>query len=518
MPSSWARRRTGLNRALALSAAFVVPAAPLLAQDSGNAPPPQPTLPNTSAGPRIYTPADFARFAPRNAADMLRQVPGFILQRPDDRRGLGDGGGNVLINGRRVSGKSNDALTELGRIPARNVTRIEIVEGATLNVPGLTGQVANVIATLGGTSGQFAWRPELRARAADPLLLRGEASLSGSSGPFGYTIGIRNEAFRGGGSGPSLIFGPDGTLIDTRQEVITVRGDRPKLSGSFKYEGPGGSVANLNLSYGRFWFGSREVSERSGLGQVDRIRSVRSEEKDYSYEIGGDYEFPLGPGQLKLIGLYQFEHSPTNTRAITTFADEAPGSGSRFTRVGEQSESIARAEYRGKSGPADWQISAEAAFNSLDNVSGLFTLLPGGEFQEVLLPGGSALVNRIGRRCAPATAGRSPPASRCKLQLARNIPNSAKAGSRKPPGHFTGPRVFSRQPGRPRLPSTLPQSSSGRSGSSTSSTFSPRKTCPTKTAMPAIRIWCRRKAGNWIYRRTETWVASARPRYASTAG
>lgn len=392
MPSSWARRRTGLNRALAVSAAFVVPAAPLLAQDSGNAPPPQPTLPNTSAGPRIYTPADFARFAPRNAADMLRQVPGFILQRPDDRRGLGEGGGNVLINGRRISGKSNDALTELGRIPARNVTRIEIVEGATLNVPGLTGQVANVIATLGGTSGQFAWRPELRARPADPLLLRGEASLSGSSGPFGYTIGIRNEAFRGGGSGPSLIFGPDGTLIDTRQELITVRGDRPKLSGSFKYEGPGGSVANLNLSYGRFWFGSREVSERSGLGQVDRIRSLRSEEKDYSYEIGGDYEFPLGPGQLKLIGLHQFEHSPTNTRAITTFADEAPGSGSRFTRVGDESESIARAEYRWKSGPADWQISAEAAFNSLDNVSGLFTLLPGGEFQEVLLPGGSALV------------------------------------------------------------------------------------------------------------------------------
>ncbi len=392
MPSSWARRRTGLSRALAVSSAVVTPALPLLAQNSGDAQPPQPTLPDTSAAPKTYTPADFARFAPKNAADMLRQVPGFVVQRPDDRRGLGEGGGNVLINGRRISGKSNDALTELGRIPARNVTRIEIVEGATLNVPGLTGQVANVIASLAGTSGQFAWRPEFRARSADPLLLRGEASLSGSSGPFGYTVGIRNEAFRGGGSGPSLIFGADGTLVDTRQEVIEVRGDRPKLSGSFKYEGSGGSVGNLNLSYGRFWFASREVSERSGVGQVDRIRSVRSKENDYSYEIGGDYEFPLGPGQLKLIGLHQVEHSPTNTRAITTFADEAPALGSRFTRVGDESESIARAEYRWKSGPADWQISAEAAFNSLDNVSALFTLLPGGDFQELPLPGGSALV------------------------------------------------------------------------------------------------------------------------------
>ncbi len=405
MPSSWARRRTGLSRALAVSIAIVVPAMPLLAQGSGDAPPPEPSTPNNTAEPKTYTPADFARFAPRNAADMLRQVPGFILQRPDDRRGLGEGGGNVLINGRRISGKSNDALTELGRIPARNVTRIEIVEGATLNVPGLTGQVANVIATLGGTAGQFAWRPEFRAGPADPLLLRGEASLTGSSGRLGYTIGLRNEAFRGGGSGPSLIFGPDGMLIDTRQELITVRGDRPKLSGSFKYEGADGSVANLNLSYGRFWFGSREISDRSGAGQVDRIRTVRTQEKDYSYEIGGDYEFTLGAGQLKLIGLHQFEHSPTTTRAITTFADEAPALGSRFRRIGDESESIARAEYRWKSGPADWQLSAEAAFNSLDNVSGLSSLVPGGEFREVQLPGGSALVKED-RAEVRATFGR----------------------------------------------------------------------------------------------------------------
>ncbi|MDP8914001.1 MAG: TonB-dependent receptor plug domain-containing protein [Pseudomonadota bacterium] len=386
------RSRTGLRTGVFAFAAVALPGVPVLAQETGDATPPVPRVAATVEGAKTYTPADFARFAPRNAADMLRQVPGFIIQRPDERRGLGEAGGNVLINGRRISGKSNDALTELGRIPARSVQRIEIVDGATLNVPGLSGQVANVIATLGGSSGQFVWRPEIRARNADPLLLRGEASLSGTMGPIGYTIGLRNEAFRGGGAGPGLILGPDGTLLETRDELIRVRGDRAKLSSSFKYEAPGGSIGNLNLSYGRFWFQNREVSERSARPQVDRVRRVRTTEQDYSYEIGGDYELALGGGRLKLIGLHQFEHSPVVSAAITSFADSAPNAGSRFTRTGDESETIARAEYRWRSGGSDWQVSAEGAFNSLDNLSGLFTLLSDGTFREVPLPGGSARV------------------------------------------------------------------------------------------------------------------------------
>ena len=291
------RRAIALRGALMAAAVVALPAAPAVAQETGDAPPPQPTLPATVEGSKTYTPADFARFAPRNALDMLRQVPGFIIQRGEDRRGLGEAVGNILINGRRISGKSNDAMTELGRIPVRNVVRIEIVDGATLDVPGLTGQVANIVARLGGTSGQFAWRPELRVRYGRAALYRGEASVSGSTGPVGYTLGLRNDAFRGAAAGPAILTAPDGALIDRRQERIEVSGDRPRLSGSFKYDGPGSSIGNLNLSYGRFWFDNEEVSERTGPGQIDRVRRVNTSEEDYSYEIGGDYELALGPGR-----------------------------------------------------------------------------------------------------------------------------------------------------------------------------------------------------------------------------
>jgi len=52
---------------------------------------------------RIYSPADFARFAPKTAYDMLVQVPGFSIRGADRERGLGQASENVLINGQRLA-------------------------------------------------------------------------------------------------------------------------------------------------------------------------------------------------------------------------------------------------------------------------------------------------------------------------------------------------------------------------------------------------------------------------------
>jgi hypothetical protein len=367
-------------------------ATPALAQETGDAPPPVPTLPANVEGPKTYTPADFARFAPRTALDMLRQVPGFIVQGASSERGLGQASGNVLINGQRISGKSNDAVTELGRIPASSVVRIEILDGATLNIAGLSGQVANIVAKSGGMKGQFEWRPEFRARNTEPMITRGSVSGSGETGPIAYTIGLRNDAGGGGTNGPTLIYNANGSVIEVREDVSKSVVQQPKISGSFKYDGPGSSVGNLNLSYQLFHLRFRETSDRSGPGAPDRLRRLFQTEREYNYEIGGDYEFALGVGRLKLIGLYSFEHSPVTTTAVEDFLNGFDTIGSRFTQVGDERETIGRAEYRWRSGVSDWQISAEGAFNSLDNVGGSFILQPDGKFKEVPLPGATAKV------------------------------------------------------------------------------------------------------------------------------
>ena len=116
------------------------------------------TLAQTLATPgeetRTYTIDDFQQFAPRTALDMVQQIPGFSVSNNNDgQRGFGQAQENVLINGQRISSKSTSPREALARIPASNVEKIEIVEGADLDIPGLSGQVANITAKANGITG-----------------------------------------------------------------------------------------------------------------------------------------------------------------------------------------------------------------------------------------------------------------------------------------------------------------------------------------------------------------------------
>lgn len=371
------------TRRLALSVALLQLPPFALAQESTPAP--------AVVRGRTYTPEDFTRFAPRTALDMLKQVPGFVIREEVIERGLGQATGNVLLNGQRLSGKSNDVLTQLNRIPASNVTRIEIRDGATLDIPGLSGQVANVVAKAGGVSGQWKWQPDFRKYYTDPQLTRGEVSISGSHGLFDYTLGLDNSANHSGAGGDTFVYNPDGTLREHRNEEWTGELDEPKLSGHLGYTGAEGQIGNLDVSGQKVFYHYIEDGIRTGPALPDRARSVRSTQGGYNYEVGGDYAFAFGPGSLKLIGLDRFTNTPTSDTVITRPADGTPAAGERFTRDGDETERIARAEYRWKA-RGDWQLSTEYAFNALDSTSALYELAPGGAFVPVPLPGGTATV------------------------------------------------------------------------------------------------------------------------------
>ena len=352
-----------------------------------------PALPAAAEGARSYAPADFARFSPKTALDMLRQVPGFTIQEGDDeRRGLGQAATNVLINGSRFSGKSNDVVTEVGRIAAANVVRIDIVDGATLDVPGLSGQVANIVTAASGVSGSFAWRPQYRPKFDKLRLTNGEASVSGAALGFDYTLSMANESYIGAEEGPELVFTPDGTVTDRRAETLTYEGEVPRLGASLRREA-GGTLLNLNAAVALDYQDLREVSLRSFPGLVDRDRRLEERRRKWEYELGGDYEFGLGGGRLKLIGLRRFEHTPFRQRLTIDFADERASAGDLFTQTADEAETIARAEYRWQAGAADWQVSAEGALNILDIANSLARLDAAGQWVPVPLPGSAARVD-----------------------------------------------------------------------------------------------------------------------------
>ena len=371
---------------------------PAQAQDSpetGDAPAPdaQPTASAARSG-QTYTRADFARYAPRNAYDMLSQVPGFTIRDSEQLRGLGQATGNVLFNGQRSSNKSDSLFTLLSRIPADNVERIEILDGATLDIPGLSGQVANIVFRANQLSGQFSWRPEFRAHFTDPLFSRGDVSISGRQGALEYEFGLNNnDAGRSGAGGDTFIYDGAGNITEQRFDIWNTHYDSPKLSGRLTWDGPGSSVGHANAHYQRIYSRYDEIGERTSPGLPDRSRIFIERNDTWNYELAADYEFALGPGRLKAIGLRRFSHEPYLQETVTSFADGSADTGDRYTQTGDLSETIARGEYSWRMLNGDWQLSGEAAYNSLDNVAGLFTLDPLGQFVEIPFPEGSGGVD-----------------------------------------------------------------------------------------------------------------------------
>ncbi|HEX4762205.1 MAG TPA: TonB-dependent receptor, partial [Sphingomicrobium sp.] len=128
----------------------------------------------------------------------------------------------------------------------------------------------------------------------------------------------------------------------------------------------------------------------------ERHRHIKTKLDGYYADINADYEFALGPGRLKLIGVRHWEHEPLFQTLVLTFdTTGADDQGIRFARDTHLGETIGRGEYRWKTGRNDWQVSLERAFNSLDQKGGLFELNSEGEFVAVPFPEGTGKVTEV---------------------------------------------------------------------------------------------------------------------------
>ena len=326
---------------------------------TGDAPPPAAPPPTTVEGRQSYTAADFTRFAPKNALDMLRNIPGFQIRADQSgARGLGQATDNVIVNGQRLASKSDDLFAQLARIPAASVVRIDIVDGATLSIPGLSGQAADVITKPDAFSGQFAWRGEARAHFAHPIYDDAEVSVKGTVGRLEYTAALDHNAGGGAFGGPYRILNADGSLREGRDGRLWSDYRSPRASVQLKHTGAKGGIANLNASYEREYEDFNETETRLPVGGTERLRVLDGRLRGYEYEFGGDYQFPVLGGKLKLIALNRFEEGNFSEQVVTTVSGTNASSGGRYAQVVQAGEVIGRAEFGWKGGRADWQIAA----------------------------------------------------------------------------------------------------------------------------------------------------------------
>lgn len=144
-----------------------------------------------------YPASYFAQYGAVSVNDMLNRIPGISLalegnQVPtigsNNDRGLG-GEGQILINGKRLAGKANEASSQLDRIAADQVDYIEIIRGTSgdLDVRN-SGQMVNIVLLEEQSSSSISTElgfTHFHDGTVDPI---GTLSYSGQAGQFNYLI------------------------------------------------------------------------------------------------------------------------------------------------------------------------------------------------------------------------------------------------------------------------------------------------------------------------------------------
>ena len=293
-----------------------------------------------------YPASYFSEWAPVTAQDMLVRIPGLdprsmgssfsggISSRAPSPPGgstggpsgaggggRGFGGGSrtteILINGKRTAGKNNSTGSQLSRITAGQVDRIEIIRGTSgeLDVRG-SGQVINVV--LNEEFSEASLQYDLTAEHAHDNTIKpnAEVSYSGQTGGLNFQASVRAfDPYIYNVRRERSVLG-DGSPNDRVFEVSTRDPEGFSGTANFDYEINPNSSARLNAA----WLDGtsttdieRTTTDLKVSPNVDIFQSEIGPGLWKNWEIGGDYEFNTdGGSRWKVLFI-----SNSDTRATT---------------------------------------------------------------------------------------------------------------------------------------------------------------------------------------------------------
>ncbi|MFL2769958.1 MAG: TonB-dependent receptor plug domain-containing protein [Rhodospirillaceae bacterium] len=347
------------------------------------------------AGITIYEPNFFSDYRPTHAKDMLERIPGAAgalsssrgnLAGDQDRRGLRSQTTQILINGKRLTTKGNSIQEFFERIPASQVTRIEVISGNVREIDSDIGsRVINVVLAennrIGGTwsVGDVSFTD-----GQNELIYAG--SISGETGAWSYTLSSEMRPRQL----PSLKVErfSDSMQRPFRESIETRRMESRRYvgRGRIAYAFDSNHQAQINGFIEKRPIGlwtdtefitdiSEEAIESDGGGNFLSLTG-----EDSAYEISGDYTVGLTQ-KLSFKGLfvYSVEEKTRSNEDFTFVTDPTillPVGGDSIDQ--KATEEIVR-------GTLDWAITQnqsielgiEGAVNSLDKSLIFFSTLNG---------------------------------------------------------------------------------------------------------------------------------------------
>jgi outer membrane receptor for ferrienterochelin and colicins len=346
----------------------------------------------------------FTQWSPVTVRDMIDRIPGITvsLEAPtgnQNQRGL-SATENILINGRRLSGRDNNAETQLRRIPFDQVERIEVIRGTSSDLVGVrsTGQVINIVTR---SSSQRSLTVETSATRYQDAHVEpgGSLSLIGSANALEYRLGLerrseylalhsREDSLHGTGN-----FGPNDLRL-TQEVTDQVN---LNLNGAFSYTLTPDSVLAVNVQaeqsdpprhIERF---IRDFNSRPALDS--RERELYDATRD-SWELGVNFNHGFADGS-------QLELLTVNNRRVEDSLrerfrlDVRPGTDQQDLALDTatvNAERIVRGVYsRPLRAGQDVEVGLQRALTSLDTVLQL-SQLQGGVLRRVAVPNANSLI------------------------------------------------------------------------------------------------------------------------------
>jgi len=251
----------------------------------------------------VYGADYFAEYSPVSVNDMIDRIPGIGLalnrRGGGGGRGLGSGEGEVLINGQRITGKSNEGRDQLSRISADQVDYIEIIRGTSeeIDIRG-GGQVVNVV--LLDTPSRSNISTELNLdRYWDGTYDPGaKLSVSGQSGNFNYLFHVEAEPRYQNRYMDETSVDPSGNLLETRteNEIRDQTQFQTSLNVGYQFTN---SMLQLSGLYGESsppTDTDRQITDYSSGSPIYATEREANENDRSNWEVGGDYEYGFNNG------------------------------------------------------------------------------------------------------------------------------------------------------------------------------------------------------------------------------
>lgn len=340
---------------------------------------------------QIFKPEFFDKFSPNSALDAVKNIPGFTLNLGKSVRGLAGGGGNVLVDGVRVSAKSGGLEEVLSRIPFAQVAQIEIIRGSS-EITDANGQsiVANIIRKKVTSAGQAAIN--LHYNQGENWFTTGEVSYATQLGNWDSStkLNIVDELV------PQSSHYMSTFSNDTLNNYTTEQKETSLNEAFISSE-----LTSVNSK------DTTQLTMRAGQSQYRPKFSRQVYQHDeplYNFyndrnsvyqtaEFGLDRRSNASDWQWRTIGLINFTHWTINRRSATDFFTENSSEQYRFQR--NKWESIFRNSFIYQIDDSITEFGLELAYNDI-NVNTRYAktdIL--GQKQNILLPAANVNVDEI---------------------------------------------------------------------------------------------------------------------------